>query len=69
MADERRARETREGEGVETREPEFPEIEKRRAFDREEHARRAEAAGLPAEKAKAHADEDVADGARDEGKR
>lgn len=43
------------------KEPSFEELERRRAFDREEHVRRGIAAGLSREEAERHADEDLKD--------
>lgn len=42
-------------------EPEFPELTKRRAFDRQTHIERSLEAGLTREQAEKHADEDLED--------
>lgn len=47
------------------KEPDFPELERRRRFDREEHVKRGMAAGLSREEAEKHADEDLRDRAGD----
>lgn len=44
---------------MEKKTPELPELNKARAFDREEHIRRGMAAGLTREQAERHADEDL----------
>jgi hypothetical protein len=46
------------------KETEFPNLEAERAFDREEHIRRAMLAGMDRAQAERHADEDMAE--RDE---
>lgn len=48
-----------------TSEPTFPELTKLRAYDREQHIKRAMEAGLSREEAERHADEDLA--SRDDG--
>lgn len=45
--------------GVETEEPEFRELTKLRAFDRQQHIQKSLEAGLPREKAEAHAEDDL----------
>ncbi|GEM_PF-5830418 len=42
-----------------TKDPEFPELTKLRDQDRQEHVRRAMAAGMSREEAERHADEDL----------
>ena len=50
-----------EREPVDMKEPEFPQLTKLKAFDRQAHIERALAAGLTREQAEKHADEHVAD--------
>ena len=45
----------------ETREPEYPELTKLQAFDRQMHIQRSLDAGMTREQAERHADEDLAE--------
>lgn len=62
MAEHRYRKEEVDVGDVETKEPELKQLKAAREFDREQHEKRSLEAGLPPEKAKRHAEEDVESG-------
>lgn len=54
-----------EAKALPRKDPDFPEIAKRRAFDREAHIARGIAAGLSRAETEKHADEDLREHADD----